>query len=185
MQVDFDDIIQYNIYLKDIAESNTAIGKVEEKNRRFKELEEAIDLKEQEEKECLKEMEGIYRRLGKALLDNETYNDFTSLFKEQADALSSKLESLESRIKELENKEGGNVFSWIGKSAQGLVLRSFLSKAQESQEQLFLNIGERYSDRLTNEEGKTGDSSTGDDIAALREEIDKVRGVSREIENDL
>jgi len=177
MQVDFEDIVQYNVYLKDIAESNTAIGKVEEKNRRFRELEEIIEIKEQEEKERARELAEIHRRLGKALLENSAYDDFTSLFREQAEALSSKSASLETRIKELENREGGNVFSWIGKSAQGLVLRSFLSKAQENQEQLYLDIGERYSNR---------DSvSDKEDIAALREEIEKVRGVSRAAMDEL
>jgi chromosome segregation ATPase len=178
MQVDFEDIILYNVYLKDIAESNSAIGKVEEKNRRFRELEETIEFKEQEEKERSKELEGIHRRLGKTLLENSAYNDFTSLFREQADALSSKLESLESRIKELENKDGGNVFSWIGKSAQGLVLRSFLSKAQESQEQLYLNVGERYSER----EASPGEE---EDAASIRREIEKVRAVSRTAMDEL
>jgi tetratricopeptide (TPR) repeat protein len=172
MQVEFDDIIQYNVYLKDIAESNIAIGKVEEKNRRFKELEDTIERKEYEEKERARELAGIHRRLGKALLENIAFDDFTSLFREQADALSSKLESLESRIKELENKDGGNVFSWIGKSAQGLVLKSFLSKAQESQEQLYLNIGERFSIRET---AVTGEG----EIALICSDIAQIRDVSR------
>ena len=177
LQSDFGDIIQYNIYLKDIAEANTAIGKVEEKNRRFRELEETIDGKEQEERERVKELAGIYRKMGKALLENKSYEDFTSFFREQADALASKIESLESRIKELDNKDGGNVFAWIGKSAQGLVLKSFLSKAQESQELLYFNIGERYSTR---------DSvSDGDDISVFREEIEKVRAVSRAADDEL
>jgi uncharacterized coiled-coil DUF342 family protein len=172
-QGSFEDIAQYNNYLKEIAETNVSIGKVEEKNRRFKELEDTIEHKEHEEKERSMETAGICRRLGKALLENSAYSDFTSLFKEQAETLSSKLESLESRIKELENKEGGNVFSWIGKSAQGLVLRSFLSKAQESQEQLYHSIGERFSNR---------DSSSviiGDDIAELKAEIDKLHDKTR------
>ncbi|MCL2244578.1 MAG: hypothetical protein FWC03_08960 [Treponema sp.] len=151
MQAEFDDILQYNTYLSEISESSAAILKVEEKNRRFKELEETIEHKEQEEKERSKEMAGIYRRLGRALLANKDYNDFTSLFREQADATASRLESLEIRIKELENKEGGNVFSWIGKSAQGLVLKSFLSKAQDNQEQLYKDIGERYCSQCQND----------------------------------
>jgi chromosome segregation ATPase len=177
MQVDFEDIILYNVHLKEIAESNTAIGKVEEKNRRFRELEETIEQKELEEKERSKELEGIHKRLGKALLENKVYEDFTSLFREQADALTSKLESLESRIKELENKDGGNVFSWIGKSAQGLVLRSFLSKAQESQELLYLNVGERYSDREA--------SGEEEEVKGLREEIAKIRAVSHNAMDEL
>ncbi|MCL2211442.1 MAG: hypothetical protein FWB95_05935 [Treponema sp.] len=169
MNESFEDINQYKNYLLDIAESNIAIGKIEEKNRRFKELEEAINNKEIEEKEQAKEMSGIYRKLGKALLENSAYDDYTSLFREQADALKAKRESLETRIGELDNKEGGNVFSWIGKSAQGLVLKSFLSKAQESQEQLYFNIGERYGNRdSVNEQ---------DDVAVIRGEIDDLRAV--------
>jgi len=177
MQSDFEDIAHYHALLRDIAESNTAIGKIEEKNRRFKELEEAIEAKEIEERESSKEMAVVFRKLGKALLENSDYSDFTSLFKEQSDALNTKLESLETRISELDNKEGGNVFSWIGKSAQGLVLRSFLSKAKESQEQLYLNVGEHYSNR---------DSLSGnDDVAVTRSEIDRLREISRSIMDEL
>ena len=177
MNADFEDINQYNVLLRDIAESNTAIGRIEEKNRRFRELEETIELKEQEEKERAKEMAGIYRRLGKALLENSNYNNFTSLFREQADALTAKMESLESRIAELENRDGGNVFTWIGKSAQGLVLRSFLSKAQESQEQLYHNTGEHYSDREP--------LSQNDEVAEIRGEVDELRALSRATMNDI
>jgi len=171
MQTDFEDIIQYNIYLREIAESNTAIGKIEEKNRRFRELEEAIEAKEQEEKERAKEMAGFFRKLGKALLESSDYDSYTSLFREQADALAAKLESLETRIGELDSKEGGNVFSWIGKSAQGLVLKSFLSKAQESQEQLYQNVGERYDSRET--------ASENDEVSVTRSEIERIRDASR------
>jgi len=171
MQSDFEDIVQYNIYLQEIAESNAAIGKIEEKNRRFRELEDAIEAAEQENKEREKEIAVIYRKLGKALLENSLYDDYTSLFKEQADALTAKLESLESRIGEIENKEGGNVFSWIGKNAQGLVLKSFLSKAQESQEQLYLNAGERYSRR---------DSVSYDEtVSEILAELERFREISR------
>jgi len=177
MNADFDDINQYKSHLLDIAESNIAIGKIEEKNRRFKELEEAINAKEIEERDQAKEMAGIYRKFGKALLENSAYDDYTSLFKEQADSLKTKRESLEARINELDNKEGGNVFSWIGKSAQGLVLKSFLSKAQESQEQLYHSIGERYSTRDS--------ASEEDDVAFIRGEIDELRAVMKTAQDEL
>jgi len=177
LEVNFEDISQYKAYLQDIAESNIAISKIEEKNRRFQELEEAVLRRENEEKERSREMAYIYRRLGKALLENSAYDDYTSFFKEQADALSAKLESLETRIGELDNKEGGNVFSWIGKSAQGLVLKSFLSKAQESQEQLYHNIGERYSNRES--------ISKDDEVAMILLEIEALRSVSKTAMNEL
>jgi hypothetical protein len=170
-QPEFEDFKQYNIYLQDIAESNLAITKIEEKNRRFQELEDAVTRRESEERERAREMSAIYRRLGKALLENSAYDDYTSLFKEQADALSAKLGSLEARIGELDNKEGGNVFSWIGKSAQGLVLRSFLTKAQESQEHLYHDVGERYSRRES--------VSMDDEVAVILTEIESLRGISK------
>jgi chromosome segregation ATPase len=179
MQVNFDDIGYYKDYLNNITATNTAIGKDKKKNRRFKELEDTIERKEHEEKERLREMAVIYRRLGKALLEDSAYNDFTSLFREQADVLSSKLESLESRIRELEVKDGGNVFTWIGKSAQGLVLKSFLSKAQESQEQLYHNIGERFGSRESGRSGEEGE------IASLSAEVDKLREISRAAMDEL
>ena len=174
---DFEDIVQYNTLLQDIEESNLSIAKIEEKNHRFIELEEAIETREQEEKARAKEMAGFYGKLGRALLEDSSYDDYTSLFKEQADSLRTKLESLQTRIGELDNKEGGNVFTWIGKSAQGLVLKSFLSKTQESQEQLYHNIGERYSNR---------DSvSEVDDVAFIRLEIDNLRAVSNNAQNEI
>jgi chromosome segregation ATPase len=177
IQADFEDINQYNNYLQDIAESNTSIGRIEEKNRRFRELEEAIAVREQDEKERAKEMAALNRKLGKALLDNSSYNDYTSLFKEQADALKAKLESLETRIGELDNKEGGNVFSWIGKSAQGLVLKTFLSKAQENQEQLYHNIGDRYNNRDA--------ISTDDEAAQILTSIKSLRSISQAAMDEL
>ncbi|MCL2442596.1 MAG: hypothetical protein FWD13_03930 [Treponema sp.] len=177
VQADFEDINQYNVYLMDIAESNASISKIEEKNRRFRELEEAISTRELEEKERAKEMTGINRRLGKALLENSDYDDYTSLFKEQADALKAKLESLETRIGELDNKEGGNVFSWIGKSAQGLVLKTFLSKAQESQEQLYYNIGERYNNRKA--------VSEHDDVSVILSDFNNLRSISHSAKDEL
>ena len=186
MQDEFEDIHQYNAYLQDIAESNVTIGKIEEKNRRFKELEDAIELKENEEKARAREVARIYRRLGKALLENSAYNDYTSLFKEQADTLTAKLESLENRIGELDNKEGGNVFSWIGKSAQGLVLKSFLSKAQESQEQLYHNIGERYStEREPSPYKPAVEIHEDDEVAKILSEINALRSISKTTLNEL
>jgi len=176
-QAEFEDIEQYKAHLEDINQSKAEISKIEEKNHRYKELEEAIENKEQEEKDRAKEMAGIYRRLGKALLENNIYNDYTSLFKEQADALDAKLESLETRINELDNKDGSNVFSWIGKSAQGLVLKSFLSKAQESQDHLYYNIGERFSSRQS--------ASQDDEVTAILSETENQRELSRSLMDEI
>jgi len=185
MQTDFEDINQYNSYLLDISDSNVTIGKIEEKNRRFRELEDAIETKELQEKERSKELAVIYRRLGKALLENSSYADYTSLFKEQSDALNAKLQSLETRIGELDSKNGGNVFSWIGKNAQGLVLKTFLTKAQENQVQLYNNIGERYSNREFSHGTYSEAHRGGDDVSLICAEVEEIRNISHTAQGEL
>jgi len=173
----YEDINLYNKYLQDIKESNASIIKIEEKNRRYKELIEVIDRKESEEKERGRNIAATYRRLGKALLENSTYNDFTSFFKEQYDTYKAKRESLENRISELDNKEGGNVFTWIGKSAQGLVLKSFLSKALDNLEQLYYTIGERYGNREP--------ISYDDDVAMILAELEILTSASKDVQDEI
>ncbi|MDR2717150.1 MAG: hypothetical protein LBB89_03670 [Treponema sp.] len=133
----------------DIADSEAAIQAVEVQIRRFRELEENIAAKEQEDAAGSKELAIVYGRLGKLLLDaaagGGNYADFCAPYRDQAEALLTKVFSLEERVAGLEEKGGGNVFTWIGKNTQGLVLRSFLTRAQDNLEQLRRNVGERYS----------------------------------------
>jgi len=137
----------------DIADSETAIQAVEVQIRRFRELEDSITAKEQEEAVGSKELAVVYGKLGRQLLDAAAnagengggYADFCAPYRDQSEALLTKVLSLEERVAGLEEKGGGNVFTWIGKNTQGLVLRSFLTRAQENLEQLRRNVGERYS----------------------------------------
>jgi chromosome segregation ATPase len=174
---EYEDVIQFRKLQADISSANASISAVEKQDRRYRELEDTIEIREQEEKERSRQMSGLFGKLGMSLLADSEYNDYTSSWRENADALSAKVESLSSRISELENKEGGNVFSWIGKSAQGLVLRSFLTKAQENQEQLYKTIGERYSNREYN--------SSSSIITTLSEEIAGLRSLSRTALNEI
>ncbi|MCL2126966.1 MAG: hypothetical protein FWH38_01815 [Treponema sp.] len=155
----FDGLSDYRRLQNDIDGSQASIQAVEEQVRRFKEIEESIEAREREDGACAKELTVVYGRLGKLLLEAPApadssiteggqgagYADFCAPYREQAEALHTKVLSLEDRLSDLEEKEGGNVFTWIGKSAQSLVLRSFLTKAQDNLELLRGNIGERYS----------------------------------------
>ena len=201
----FGELGVYRRFQNDITESETAIQAVEEQLRRFRELEESIEFKEREEGACLKELTIVYGRLGKLLLDaaasangsatadGAPYAEFCAPYREQADALLTKVLSLEDRFAELEQKEGGNVFTWIGKSAQALVLRSFLTRAQENLEQLRRNVGERYSRRYSGvlPEGEAPDypdfTREVSDIEDLCEDTQQKRAelqaVTRDLEN--
>ena len=148
----FGELALFKRLKSDIADSEAAIQTVEVQIRRFRELEESIMAKEQEESAGSKELAIVYGKLGKLLLDaaaktgaNGGYADFCAPYRDQSDALLIKVLSLEERLAGLEEKGGGNVFTWIGKNTQGLVLRSFLTRAQENLEQLRRNVGERYS----------------------------------------
>ena len=188
---------EYHRLRKEIAGSEDSIKTIEEQIRRQRELEERIALKEQEEGERAKGLSGLYARLGKAALEavsagyGEGLGGAAAPYREQAEDLTSKVRSLEDRLAELERKDGSNVFSWIGKSAQGLVLRSFLTKAQDNLDQLYRNAGERFSrpdlpdlSALPEAAGiiaaiaqaREASRSLSADLAALREEFRRIGG---------
>ncbi|MCL1992150.1 MAG: hypothetical protein FWG66_04300 [Spirochaetes bacterium] len=190
----YGDVADYFRLQKDIADTNLAIAAVEEQNRLQKELEEQIEGIELENKEREKELAAAFRKMGKALLEDNSgaYTEVTAPFREQADTLIAKIENLESRCAGVEQKDGNNVFLWIGKSAQGLVLRSFLGKTQESFERLCRNVGEAYS-RVEGFEENNASSEIAsnaweaaqirEQIKALSEEKDRLKGEKGKIDS--
>jgi len=173
----------YQGYQADIANSQASIQAAEEQIRRCKELDQSIDVKEREESNNSKELAVAYNRLGKLLFNenSEQYVGFCAQYRDQNEALLTKVSSLGERLDELEKKEGGNVFTWIGKGAQSLVLRSFLTKAQENLEQLRRDAGESYS-----RDRKLSDASGGNaGIEALCAEIEGKRAHSKTLSADI
>ncbi|MDR2479803.1 MAG: hypothetical protein LBD48_10900 [Treponema sp.] len=168
---------------KDIAGSEAAIQTVEEQIRRSRELEEAIEEQERDDSARSKELAGFFGRLGKLLLDasvDSGVKNCAAPWRGQADALYIKIQSLEDRLAELEQKEGNNVFAWIGKSAQGFVMRSFLTRAQDNLEQLYRAAGERYcrtersSANVLPDETSAADPLQSDGGFSAEAEIEKV-----------
>ena len=185
-----EELAAYRRFQKDIANSQASIQVAEEQIRRFRELEDNIQAKERDDNSCTREISSACSRLGKLILDSPGYDEeFCSPYRSQADALLNKVLSLEDRLGELEHRDGGNVFTWIGKSAQGLVLRSFFTKAQENLEQLHRTVGDRYSRQNT---GKHNDISpekelmvNADEIQMLCANIEKRRSESRVLQQEL
>jgi len=179
---DYNDVTEYFRLQKDITDSNTAIQGVEEQIRLLKKLEGQIEEKEQEDRERAKELTVVFCKMGKALLEDTTgsYVEFIAPFREQADALITKVNSLENRSANLEQKDGNNVFSWIGKSAQGLVLRSFLNKAQENLEQLYRNIGDAFS-RHEGFEGSNAPEAVAGIVTEIKELHEQIKVLSEEL----
>jgi hypothetical protein len=175
----------YQGYQLDIANSQASIQAAEEQILRSKELDQSIEAAERKESENAKELAFAYSRLGKLLLEekSEQYAGFCAPYRDQNEALLTKVMSLGERLDELDKKEGGNVFTWIGKGAQSLVLRSFLTKAQENLEQLRRNAGECYirDRKLTVDGGTAGNAG----IESLCAEIEDKLAYSREISSDI
>jgi hypothetical protein len=185
----FEELADFRRLKKDIVDSEAAILAVEDQIRRFRELEETIEAKEQEESAESKELAVVYGRVGKLLLDeaavvNAEYADFCAPYRDQADALLTKVLSLEERVAGLEGRDGGNVFTWIGKNAQGLVLRSFLTKAQENLDQLRRTVGERYSRRDVAALSDSENNNTGE-IEILCADIERKRAEVRVLSQEL
>jgi len=167
----------YQGYQADIANSQVSIQDAEEQIRRSKELDQNIEVKEREDGDNVKNLAVMYSRLGKLLFEENSgkYADFCASYRDQNEALLTKVLSLGERLDDLEKKEGGNVFTWIGKGAQSLVLRSFLTKAQDNLEQLRRNVGECYcKDRKLSD--NPSEENAG--IEALCAEIDGKRSLS-------
>jgi len=184
----FEELAVFKRLKKDIIDSEATIQAVEDQIRRFRELEETIEVKEQDENTGSKELAVLYGRLGKLLLDEAAngggYADFCAPYRDQAEALLTKVLSLEERVAGLEGREGGNVFTWIGKNAQGLVLRSFLTKAEENLDQLRRTVGERYS-RHDVVALPAGENAGGGEIETLCAEVERKRTEVRALSQDL
>jgi DNA repair exonuclease SbcCD ATPase subunit len=135
---------EYRRLQREIADSEDSIKTIGETILRIKNLEEEIESREHQDAAQAKELAALYGRMGKLLLEDPAYGDFSAPWREEADTLVPKIQSLENRIAELDQKEGNNVFTWIGKSAQGVVLRSFLLKAEENLERVYRLAGEQF-----------------------------------------
>ena len=180
----YEDIAEYRRLLKEIEVSEAAIKDVEIHVARLHELEEDIKSREQNENAQTKELSGFYVILGRLVLEDSGLEDFSVSYRTQADALVPKIQSLEDRLAELTDQaEGGNVFSWIGKSAQGMVLRSFLSKSKDNLERLYRNVGEQFY-RLKAESYRLNPESSVE-IIDLGDEISKNRSVSAALAGEL
>jgi chromosome segregation ATPase len=139
------DLAEYHRILKEIADSEEYIQAIEADTCRLKDLEEDILRKEQRNSEETKELSQLYARLGELLLEDPSFSDFTGPFRRQIEALVPKIKSLEDRLEDLEGGNQNNVFTWIGKSAQGMVIRSFLGKNQGNLQRIYTAVGEKFS----------------------------------------
>ncbi|MDR1374531.1 MAG: hypothetical protein LBJ24_06130 [Treponema sp.] len=135
---------EYRRLVRETAAAEEAVKTAGAERQRFKELEGRIMAAERETAERIKQKAVLNGSLGELLLEDGAFGDFTAPYGRQIAALVPKIRSLEHRLEELEDRDGNGVFSWIGKGAQGLVLRSFLGKSQGNLRRIYESAGEQF-----------------------------------------
>jgi len=182
---------EYRRLNKEIADSQTYISITEKGMIRLKELEATITVLEQKQSKQTEELSKLHIQLGKLIMEEPGLENFGKPHKKQIELLVPKIQSLEDRLEKLEDKDGTNVFTWIGKNAQAMVLRSFLENSQESIRRIYGSIGAEFilpKDRIiTNEKilSLTKECENfRESVSTLIEEITTLKTECRTISSD-
>jgi chromosome segregation ATPase len=154
---------------RDINDSEVYIAAIEEDIARLKAVEEDILRKDQEIAARSKDLSLLYTRLGESVLEEGDCIDAIKPYQGQAETLYSRIKSLEERLDQLEDRSDGNVFTWIGKNTQGVVLRSFLGKSRGNLQKIYAVAGEKYSQFVSAE------TETVSSTRSLLKEIDSLK----------
>jgi predicted nucleic acid-binding Zn-ribbon protein len=173
-----DDGSDYRRLTRDIGDSGAYITAIEGDIARLKIVEEDIQRKDQENAARIKDLANLFTRLGESVLETDCI-DAVKPYQSQAETLYSKIKSLEERLEQLEDRGGGNVFTWIGKNTQGMVLRSFLGKSRNSLQKIFTAAGEKYSQSVSSV------AAGGNDARPFLEEIDVLKQESAVLVTDI
>jgi chromosome segregation ATPase len=139
-----DEVPEYRLLTQDIHDSEESIRAAQADIARLKKLDEDIRKKEQDSSGLNKAVFLLYTRIGELVLDDPAFGDFAGPYRAQAETLLPKIQSLEDRIEALGEREDPNVFTWIGKGAQGMVLRSFLGRNKSNLQRIFSAAGEKF-----------------------------------------
>ncbi|MDR0554762.1 MAG: hypothetical protein LBG76_08200 [Treponema sp.] len=174
-----EDRAEYRELIKEIENSQEDIRTVEGDVARFKELEDAVQHKEGEYTERNKELAEYYARMGERVLEEKAYESFAEPFRQQLEVLVPKIKSLEDRLDVLEERGDANVFTWIGKSAQGMVLRGFLGKSQGNLRRIYQAAGEKFAASSPSE------PIQDENVLRMRGDIEKQRNAQAVLSGEL
>jgi chromosome segregation ATPase len=138
------EVPEYGLLARDIHDSEESIAAARADIARLKKLDEDIRGKEQESSELNKTIFLLYTRIGELVLQDPAFGEFAGPYRAQVETLLPKIQSLEGRIETLGEQEDPNVFAWIGKGAQSMVLRSFLGRNKNNLQRIFNAAGEKF-----------------------------------------
>ena len=180
-------LTEYRGLQKDIADSEDIIKSLEEEVSKLKELEEAISVREEEKSRLDKEMEEVDVGVGKILFEDPDYHDATGTARRQEENLLAKIEEQESKLEELETREG-NVLVQFGKNVQMTFNKTLLLKNRSDLRKLYFDAGEKYIDAKPAEPLSGNNAGVienalklSEQLASLNADITGLKGERRKI----
>jgi hypothetical protein len=132
-----------NKCLKEIADSQSAIKAIEANLSRLGDLEELIGRKERENSEKTREISQFYINIGKLVLGDPQFREFSAPFEPDLSDLSLRMDFQKKKLEELENTENG-FFYKLANGAKTMVAKSLLAKYQSGLEKLYRYAGEQF-----------------------------------------
>jgi hypothetical protein len=129
---------------EELARLEAAILQVEHDAERVIEIDNLIADEERLNDEAEGRLAVIYPDLGKSVTEDETFEAFSAPYKTRIIALEQKIDGLNGRLNEIDEKGSSNIFSWLGRGAQSLAIKSFLAKAETSRERVYAEAGAEF-----------------------------------------
>jgi DNA repair exonuclease SbcCD ATPase subunit len=184
------DAEEYRRLQHEAADSEGLIKGIEKDSLRLQTIDEGLEQKEDQRAARLQELSAQYRHAGKLALENPQYAEPAAFFRQRADSLVSRVESLEARLTEPGMNGGAHVFAWIGKSARALMVRSQLAKARDDLAGLYEAAGEEFTRPAAEappppEGTPAGPPPPPVNESGLLEDIERIRGQVRDLEEDM
>lgn len=128
---------------KEISSSTETMEAIEADISLLKSKVEEIDQKEKEKTRKIMELEPVYLELGRLILEDSEYDQFSAPYRKQLDDIYVQIDFQEKRLEELENSEGNFVIR-LANNARGAFTKSLLAKNEAAQEGIYRSAGEVF-----------------------------------------
>jgi chromosome segregation ATPase len=165
----------YNRMNDETARLEAAVREIDRDAERVNEIDNEMADEERLNGEARQQLAAIHPNLGRLVMEEERFLTFSSPYRAQIDAIQQKIDSLNERIAEMNEKGNANIFARIGRSAQSLVAKSQLAKTRTSRERVYAEAGTEFV-RNQPDSGETGSAeweTLYTAAEALKHEVDE------------
>ena len=148
--------------LTEIADTEETIKAIETDLSRLGEMEGEINRKDAESAEKTKEMALFYTDLGRLILEDPGFDQFSAPYRQQLEDLFLQLHAREKQLDDLEKSEG-NFFARLANGARGWITKSQLTRNETTLKNLYRSAGEKFILSRAREDYRTQESQSQDD----------------------